>query len=159
WRQNVIALANAEYYSLVGTRSTAGGHAPTGRVGARAAATFATNVRPPLPAWCAADLRGITAASNRSAIFRTARHGIPRADRSPVSAGGRRPGPGQPPSVPGFVAPWHCRSRSRRHTPPRSGPAGTVVWGEISLSQGAEWKTLISRYITTIALSGEACCV
>src|SRR5262245_22496786 len=30
---------------------------------------------------------------------------------------------------------------------------------EKSLSQGAEWKALISRYITTIPFSGKACCV
>jgi hypothetical protein len=30
---------------------------------------------------------------------------------------------------------------------------------EISLSQGAEWKALISRYIETIPLSGDGSCV
>jgi hypothetical protein len=29
---------------------------------------------------------------------------------------------------------------------------------EISLSQGAEWKALISQYIATIPLSGDAAC-
>lgn len=29
---------------------------------------------------------------------------------------------------------------------------------EISFSQGAEWKTLISKYIGTIPFSGDACC-
>ena len=28
---------------------------------------------------------------------------------------------------------------------------------EISFSQGAEWKALISKYIATIPLSGDAC--
>jgi hypothetical protein len=31
-------------------------------------------------------------------------------------------------------------------------------WPETSLSQGAEWKALISKYIGTIPLSGDAAC-
>ena len=49
----------------------------------------------------------------------------------------------------------HCSSRCNwdqgRWAPPHR--------LEISFSQNAEWKALISKYITTIPFSGDACCV
>jgi hypothetical protein len=44
---------------------------------------------------------------------------------------------------------WRTPDQDRR--PPVRRP-------EISLSQGAEWKVLISQYIATIPLSGDAAC-
>ena len=38
-----------------------------------------------------------------------------------------------------------------------SGPAAPLRRLEISFSQGAEWKALISKYIGTIPLSGDPC--
>jgi hypothetical protein len=41
---------------------------------------------------------------------------------------------------------------------PGSGPRGPLRRPQISFSQGAEWKALISKYIGAIPLSGDAAC-